>query len=152
MKRILVSLAIVVLSTLSARATEAFDFRSGDPVEFLALLRKSKGFVTVEGTYREWPARKDMPALVALIRSEEDCAHVVSASSSHLPTKRATVGELVVYLIESFRLGRFPSSLSSDRPVGSDHSLEERRRDIEKWYLTQKGFVKPARDNARDVP
>lgn len=138
MKRVLVSLVVVLLSALPATATEAFDFKAGDPVEFLALLRKSKGFVTVEGTYSEWPAAKDIHALVALIRSEDDCAHLVSEYSSHLPTERATVGELAVYLIESYRLGRFPSSLSSDRPAGPDRSLEERRRAIQKWYLEQK--------------
>ncbi len=64
---------------------------------------------------REWIAPEELPILVRYLNSGELCASVMSSVSSYLPCQPSTVGREAAYLLEGFRVNRYPPKLNSSR-------------------------------------
>ena len=116
-----------------------FDFQSQSPLELIETLKagaselKRRGIkftnFGVAGTHYGWVRAQDIPALVALLDSNEPCQPVVSSFSSSLTYELSTVGHEAAYLIEGFRRGRYPLQVSS---LSWKQSPSE-QRDFDAW-------------------
>jgi len=91
-----------------------FGWQDVRPLEYLSYLRTHPANVfTVFGCKEGWVKEEDVPLLMEHLDSKEPCPNQVSANSSFLNTKRSTVGNEAAWLIQAFRVGRFPPGLNS---------------------------------------
>lgn len=99
---------------------EQLDWSKVSPIEFLQILQERDRLrpVPMFTVWSEppsgWIKEAHVEALLRLVKSKKPAAHVLMATSSHLPSKNSTVGVQAMYLIEGFRKGRYPTSLSSE--------------------------------------
>jgi hypothetical protein len=109
-----------VASSSHISEDEQLDWSKVSPIEFLEILqeRHRLGPVPMFTVWSEppsgWIKETHVGALLRLVKSKKPAAHVVMATSSRLPSKNSTVGVQAMYLIEGFRKGRYPTSLSSE--------------------------------------
>jgi len=101
-----------------------YDWRTKSPVEHLNHLKSlSDASFTVWGCSETWVREEHIPALLSLLDSRERCANQSAAISSFRDWHRSTVGHEAAWLIEAFRVGRFPPSLGSSGPLPSAAEL-----------------------------
>lgn len=99
---------------------EQFDWSKVSPIEFLELLQERERlgpvpiFTVWSAPPSGWIKEAHVEALLRLVNAKKPAAQVVMAISSHLPSKNSTVGVQAMFLIEGFRTGRYPPSLSSE--------------------------------------
>lgn len=110
-----------------------FDYVEQGPMDLLELLREWKSPswtapIMPFGLVKE----SDLPALIGLLDSTEPCANVQSMLSSAIDPTRSTVGNEAAYLIEGYRIDRYPPRLNSTRPPCD---IEE----IKQWWERRKG-------------
>jgi len=104
--------------------SQVVDWSSTTPSEFLDLLRRHpESALFVHQAPDSWIRPSDLPNLFSQLDSTEQCAAVVSYDSSRLLVERSTVGAEAAFLISGYRRGRYPPSLSSDRPVDTPEEL-----------------------------
>src|SRR5688500_11364794 len=107
----------LALSGVIGRADPAAPLRYNEdlwaftPVEFLHYLKSSqpppvRGYTVVE-PLKGWVRKEHIPALIAMLDSEERCIPVVHARSSVLP-ETSTVGREAAMMITSYRDGEYP--------------------------------------------
>jgi hypothetical protein len=143
-KHIFIWMAFAISPYSAAAASPGFDFTTGNPIQFLQFLKENKGegVYTVTEPVVNWIKLHDVPALVAMLNSEEECMAVVSARSSHLRL-RSTIGDEAAFLLEGFHAGRYPSRLNS-KSLGKD----EKARILARWQR----FLSEHRDTGRAKP
>jgi len=84
------------------------------PLEYLSYLSShSANAVTVSGCKEGWVKEEDVPLLLDLLDSKESCPNQKSVKSSFWSEERSTVGNEAAWLIQAFRVGRFPPGLNS---------------------------------------
>lgn len=108
--------------------------------DLIDILRKAGTFYNWPGFTCDlnWVKDSDIPYLMDVLDSEEECAHVVQGISSCLPMKKSTVGHEAAYLIEGYFKHFYPAELSSS---GFKPKVEEIRR----WYLTWERLMEVAK-------
>jgi hypothetical protein len=112
------------------------DWSTRTPLEHLNYLKApSKYGYTVWGCKEGWVKESDIPALMKLLDSGEECSFQTSAKSAVMHTRRSTVGNEAAWLIESFRVGMFPPNISS--AVGAPSVTE-----LRKWWA-ERSFHPP---------
>lgn len=112
-------------ATLSSRISQDqdFDWSKVTPIEFLDILKtrlKPGAFFTVwNAPPAGWIKETDVEQLMKLIKSKEPAGHVITSIWSQLPSKNSTVGRQDMFLIEGFRKGSYPPSMSSEGYKGN---------------------------------
>ena len=109
-----------------------FNWQCGGPVDFLERLKTTGMTYSVVGVHRGWVRDSDVPILMQKLDSKMSCVHVVSIKSSHLPTSSSTEGREAAFLLEGYRKGYYPPSLSSADFVPDNN-------EIRAWYQRWKG-------------
>lgn len=107
------------------------DWSKTDPLAFLNILRKHPNLrALIVPAPPDWIKEEHVSQLMQLIDSQEPAAIVVSGLSSSWPRKGdvSTIGNEVLFLIEGFRKGHYPPSLSSLS------YLEYDREKVRKWW------------------
>lgn len=96
----------------------------GTPLDLIEVLKANgRGTLRFRCAHRGFVRSEHIPALIALLDSEEPCASVTLASSSTLLFD-STVGIEAAYLIEGYRAGEYPPDLNSTRqPVDREEIL-----------------------------
>jgi len=87
-----------------------------DPLNFLNLLKKhpEKPYTIVNYPPQDWIKEKHVSKLILMINSKEPASPVVAVISSYYPfNQTSTVGNEAMFLIEGFKIGRYPPSLCS---------------------------------------
>ncbi len=114
------------------------------PKEFLDRLasRESELITVSEQPHEGWLSRDDVEELLPYIFSEEPATGVNSSLSSNLPMERtedgsfaiatSTVGREASFLIDGFRLGKYPPTLCSQSYY--DHDPEA----LEAWWQSER--------------
>jgi hypothetical protein len=90
-----------------------YDWRKVTPLEHLSYLKTRKDSYTVWGCEEGWVKESDIPALMALLDSRERCVSQHSSVSAFIGPRKSTVGNEAAWLIEAFRVGRFPPNNAS---------------------------------------
>lgn len=97
-------------------STSQLDYVEQGPLDLLDILRSWPTPVWLAPMMPPgWIEESDVPALIALLDSEEPCANVQSMLSSFIDTTRSTVGREAAYLIAGFRHDHYPPGLNSTR-------------------------------------
>ena len=136
-----VSIAIVAfflgLSSVPGRADPAAphlyneDLWAFTPVEFLDYLKTTKppawGVYTIVEPLKGWVRKEHIPALIALLDSQQRCIPVVHAKSSFLPDT-STVGREAATMITGYRDGEYPSALHAE------HTRVKRKEELRAWW------------------
>jgi hypothetical protein len=112
----------VLCSESSPAAVEdSFAWQEKGPLEFLEFLKElhdeskaALGYV-VRCEHRGWVTEADLPGLMALLDSIDECVGVVSPLSSWLPSEPSTVGREALFLVDGYRKGVYPPGLASQR-------------------------------------
>lgn len=110
-----------------------FDFSRQSPMEFLEYLRDEVGpdrCYFFSGPKEDWIHREHLPGLMKVLDSQEPCAGVAMYASSSLAV-RSTVGNEAAFLIEGYRLNRYPPDLHSGRLAA------DVRESIRRWWATE---------------
>ena len=99
------------------------------PLQFLDVLRERRDTprgVRVWNIPPDWVRRDDVPALLALARSEEVVAVTCSVVAAHAPPPdaRSTLDREAMRLIEGYRRGLFPTGCSNLAPPADPDELE----------------------------
>ncbi|MGC4074416.1 MAG: hypothetical protein QM760_18275 [Nibricoccus sp.] len=82
------------------------------PEELIHILRQTEEpYFSVDGRCYDYVEPDDVPKLIALLDSEDPCAHLVSALSSYRAPKKSTVGIQAGYLLRCFRDRMCPTPL-----------------------------------------
>ena len=101
------------------------DYVTQGPLDFLEVLKARKRPVWLGLIPTGWVSESDLPALFALLDSEEPCAGVISMLSSRIDTTHSTVGNQVAYMIEGFRRSSYPPSLLTTTPYENVDELKQ---------------------------
>ena len=126
---VVVVLATAILFGGLTHAQELEQRYPDDVKELIEILKKADGVYTWPGIRQklDWVRDSDIPYLVGLLESKEECAHVVLAISSRMPMLKSTVGHQAAYLIEGYWKRFYPTSLSSD-------AYKADSEQIRSWY------------------
>jgi len=111
---------------------DTFDWDNRGALEFLDFIRGKSGWYTVWGDHENWVKEEDLPELMMLLDSTEQCANVNRSVSSWIDFEPSTVGNEAAYLIEGFRKGRYPPGLNSTRP-------RPNKDEIRQWWSARRG-------------
>jgi len=111
---------------------DTFDWDNKGALEFLDFIRGKAGWYTVWGDHPNWVKEDDLPELMALLDSTEQCSNVKSAMSSWIDFEPSTIGNEAAYLIKGFREGRYPPGLNSTRPRPDKAKIRE-------WWYARGG-------------
>ena len=102
------------------------------PLEYLSYLSSNPAnTVHVFGCKEGWVKEEDVPLLLELLDSKESCPNQMSARSSWWDERRSTVGIEAAWLIQAFRVGRFPPGLNSSNR-GPDPA------ELRRWWQERK--------------
>jgi hypothetical protein len=94
----------------------AYPWQDVTPLEYLTYIRfLTVSSVTVFGCKENWVTEADVPALLDLLDSKEPSPSQKSARSSFWDADMSTVGNEAAWLLQAFRVGRFPPGLNSTR-------------------------------------
>jgi hypothetical protein len=124
---------ILIAIAISAQSVAAelpnFNFKHGKPLEFLQYLKENKAheMYTIGEPVNNWVKFEDLPALIALLNSKEECMSVVLKKSSQIRV-RSTVGDEAAFLLEGFRAGMYPATPYSKR------LSEKEKAEILTWW------------------
>jgi hypothetical protein len=115
-----------VLPKVESDTASEFDWESQTPLDLLEFLRTTSLFTVAEAR-RGWVKREHVPALIALLDSDDACGSVALAVSSYLGG-RSTIGNEAAYLILGYRRGVYPPELNSNRdPID--------KAEIRAWWI-----------------
>ena len=104
---------------------DSFDWNRCSPKDFLSFLQKyDENWYSVMGDHSGWVKEQDLPGLFALLDSTAPCANVSSGYSSFIDWQKSTVGNEAAWLIQSFRVGKYPPALNSTRPRPDKDALK----------------------------
>jgi hypothetical protein len=99
-----------------------------DPLAFLEALTRTDRPYAVAGVapLKDWIRPEHLPVLLERLASKRPAAPVVSTISSVLPRpgERSSEGREAAYLIEGFRRGMYPPTLTSVSPYFDPESPE----------------------------
>lgn len=115
----------IVLLPAKADDRHEFNFLENNAISLLNTLRqesKGKTSLFIDTPVRGWVKESDIPALIALLDSDEPCMSVVQARSSYLPGL-STVGDEAALLINGFRNGFYPSELNSRKYSAAEKDI-----------------------------
>jgi hypothetical protein len=142
---LLAALMAVHLQALAAEPANQdtqHDLRRFTPMEFLAYLKtdtRPMRVYTVGEPVRCWVTASDIPALMARLDSNEKSMSVVLGAASNI-RKASREADEAAYLIEGFRHGKYPPTLSSVAVTGKEVSeLRAWWADYEAGAVTQGG-------------
>ena len=84
-------------------------------MEFLELLKEQDiPWVTIwDAPPSDWIKKEHIGKLMKHIESKDRAAFVISPKSSYLPSGSSTVGDEAMYLIEGYKLKKYPPGLYS---------------------------------------
>ncbi|WP_136795893.1 hypothetical protein [Desulfosediminicola ganghwensis] len=112
-------LSFSVTGSAYSAASGGSDFSYGDvpPAGIIDYLKRQRVMpcptVAVPNASPSWLRDMNIAELIPLLASEEACANVHSVYSSYRDCRMSTVGREAAFLIEGFRLGRYPPEMNS---------------------------------------
>jgi hypothetical protein len=123
-----------------AAAEQSFDFPTQGPLEMLEVqslipqkLPSMKGtMMGIVAKHPNWVREEHLPALVALVDSQEPCAHLVTGLATTLPDQRSFVGQEALVLIQAYRDGVYPP-----KGLGNSEGFSKNKAAILKWYRSR---------------
>jgi hypothetical protein len=106
-----------------------FDFAKKNSLDFLEYLKKIPitPIYSFEQPLVDWVKEEHIPALVALLDSQEKSMSVSLMASSHLRIK-STVGDEAAFLIAGYRAGKYPPGLNSRKLTQAE------KNEIREWW------------------
>ena len=114
------------------------------PVQFLESLKataKADVFqYSLEKQVKNWVSKQDVPALLALVDSDEPCSSVALTCSNYYYNRTSTVGREAVFMLEGYRKGVYPpTSYSGYFDPKYERSEREANRELIDWCRAQIG-------------
>jgi hypothetical protein len=140
MKQLILILIVITLFACKHQAKyhKNYNLNTLKPLEFIEILRgvNNEGLnnATFEGDFQEnFLTKKDIKALIPLIRSKEKCKCYLNVLSSYLPSDTSELGGIALMLIDDFKNKKNPKMRLWHCPKIDEKKLKE----IEAWWQNE---------------